>query len=168
MGGQTGSQQQQTQQVTQLPPWINEAAQQNYGFAQNIASRPLQQYQGQMVPDTAPQLQQAWNTAATSGNAGVPQYNAATAGYMGALGQTPMNVTAGQISNTNLDPYMNPFTKDVINSSLPIMQQELGKTLAANAGTAQQQGAFGGSRFGVQQGTAQAQGARHGEHGGGA
>ena len=159
MGGQTGSQQQQTQQVTQLPPWINDAAQQNYGFAQNVAARPLQQYQGQMTPDISDQLQQSWNTAATAGNAGLPQYNAATAGFVGALGQTPMNVTAGQLKNTNLDPYMSPYTKDVINSSLPIMQQELGKSLAANAGTAAQTGAFGGSRFGVQQGTAQAQGA---------
>jgi hypothetical protein len=168
MGGQTGSQQQQTQQTTQLPPWINEAAQQNYAFAQNVANRPLQQYQGQLVPDVSDQLQQAWNTAATAGNAGMPQYNAATAGFTGALGQTPTSVTdpgnanaitAGQLSNTNLQPYMNPFTQSVINSSLPIMQQQLGQTLAQNAGTAAQTGAFGGSRFGVQQGVAQAQGA---------
>ena len=159
MGGQTGSQQQQTQQVTQLPPWINDAAQQNYAFAQNVAARPLQQYQGQMTPDISQQLQQSWNTAATAGNAGVPQLNAATAGFAGALGQTPANVTAGQLSNTNLQPYMDPYTQSVINSSLPIMQQQLGQTLAGNAGTAAQQGAFGGSRFGVQQGTAQAQGA---------
>ena len=188
MGGQTGSQQQQTESTTQLPPWINEAAQQNYGFAQNVASRPLQQYQGQMVPDTAPQLQQAWNTAATLGNAGQPQINTATAGFAGALGQTPMSVTpqtladvsaatqygapsnlgggagapggaSGAIGNAGLGAYMNPYTQSVINSSLPIMQQQLGQTLAQNAGTASQTGAFGGSRFGVQQGTAQAQGA---------
>jgi hypothetical protein len=54
---------------------------------------------------------------------------------------------------------MDPFTQSVINSSLPIMQQQLGQTLATNAGNAVNQGAFGGSRFGVQQGTAQAQGA---------
>ena len=58
------------QQVTQLPPWINDAAQQNYAFAQNVAMQPLQQYQGQMVADVGPQMQQAWNTAATGGNAG--------------------------------------------------------------------------------------------------
>jgi hypothetical protein len=168
MGGQTGTQQQQTQQTTQLPPWINDAAQQNYGVAQSIASRPLQQYQGQMTPDVSDQLQQSWNTAATAGNAGLPQYNAATAGFVGALGQTPMSVTnpgnasavtAGQVGNTDLSKYMNPYTSDVINASLPIMQQQLGQSLAANAGTAAQTGAFGGSRFGVQQGTAQAQGA---------
>ena len=95
MGGQTGTQTQQTQSTTQLPPWINDAAQQNYGFAQQVASRPLQQYQGQMTPDVSDQLQQSWNTAATAGNAGLPQYNAATAGFMGALGQTPMSVNAG-------------------------------------------------------------------------
>ena len=177
MGGQTGTQQQQTQQTTQLPPWINDAAQQNYGFAQQVAAQPLQQYQGQMVPDTSQQLQQAYNTAATAGNAGIPQFNAATAGYVGALGQTPMSVSAGgptmqvtdpgnanqitaaQLSSTNLQPYMSPYTQSVINATMPIMQQQLGQTLATNAGNAVNQGAFGGSRFGVQQGTAQAQGA---------
>ena len=177
MGGQTGSQQQQTQQTTQLPPWVNDASQQNYAFAQQVAARPLQQYQGQMVPDVSDQLQQSWNTAATATNAGLPQYNTATAGFSGALGQTPMSVsaggptmqvsdpgnaasiTAGQLSNTNLAPYMDPYTQSVINASLPIMQQQLGQTLSSNAGNAVNQGAFGGSRFGVQQGTAQAQGA---------
>jgi hypothetical protein len=161
MGGQTGSQQQQTQQTTQLPPWINEAAQQNYGFAQNVAGRPLQQYQGQMTPDIAPQMQQAWNTAASSGNAGLPQLNAATAGFVGALGQTPANVTAGQLANADLSKYENPYTQDVINKTLPIMQQQLGQQYSANAGSAANQGAFGGSRFGVQQGVTQAQGAQN-------
>lgn len=159
MGGQTGSQQQQTQQTTQLPPWVNDAAQQNYAFAQGVATRPLQQYQGQLVPDTAQQLQQAYNTAATAGNAGMPQYNAATAGFVGALGQTPSTVTPNTLSSANLQPYMNPYTQNVINATLPIMQQQLGQTLSTNAGNAVNQGAFGGSRFGVQQGVAQAQGA---------
>ncbi len=159
MGGQTGTQDTQTQQTTQLPPWINDAAQQNYAFAQNVAARPLQQYQGQLTPDVSQQLQQSWNTAATAGNAGVPQLNAATAGFAGALGQTPSNITAGQLSNTNLQPYMDPYTASVIQSSLPIMQQQLGQTLAGYGGDAAKTGAFGGSRFGVQQGTAQAQGA---------
>ena len=177
MGGQTGSQQQQTQQVTQLPPWINDAAQQNYALAQNVASRPLQQYQGQMTPDLSDQLQQSWNTAASATNAGMPQYNAATAGFAGALGQTPMSVnaggptmqvndpgnaaavSAGNIGSTNLTALYGPVYSVVINASLPIMQQQLGQTLSSNAGNAVNQGAFGGSRFGVQQGTAQAQGA---------
>jgi hypothetical protein len=96
MGGTDTTQTTQSQQENQLPPWINTAAQQNYGFAQNVATQPLQQYQGQMVAGVSPQTQQSWNTAAQGGNAGQGQYNAAQAGYLGVLGQQPMNVTASQ------------------------------------------------------------------------
>ena len=52
-----------------------------------------------MTPNVSDQLQQSWNTAASAGNGDCP-VNAATAGYVGALGQTPMNVTAGQDRKT--------------------------------------------------------------------
>ena len=93
MGGSDTTQTTQSQSVQQLPPWINQAAQQNYGFAQNVAEQPLQQYQGQMVADVSPQMQQSWNTAATGGNAGQDQYNAAQAGLLGVMGQAPQQVT---------------------------------------------------------------------------
>jgi hypothetical protein len=159
MGGADTTQQTQSQQVQQLPPWINDAAQQNYAFAQNVANRPLQQYQGQMVADLGPQQQQAFNLAGSSGNVGQNQYDASQAGYLGVLGQQPQQVAAGQLSNTNLSPYMNPYTQDVINATLPIMQQQLGQQMMGNQANATQQGAFGGSRAAVQQGVTQAQGA---------
>ena len=159
MGGSDTKQTTDSQSVTQLPPWISDAAQQNYAYAQNVSQRPLQQYQGQMVADVAPQTQQAWNLAATGGNAGQDQYDASQAGYLGVLGQNPQQVSAGQLSNTDLSPYLNPYTQDVINKTLPIMQQQLGQQYAANAGGATNAKAFGGSRFGVQQGVTQAQGA---------
>jgi hypothetical protein len=84
-GGTTSTQ--QSQNVTQLPPWINDAAQQNYGFAQQVASQPLQQYQGQMVANPGAQMQQAWNSAAQGGNAGQSQYDASQAGYLGVMGK---------------------------------------------------------------------------------
>ena len=93
-GGSDTTQNTQRKSVQQLPPWINEAAQQNYAFAQNVAQQPLQQYQGQMVADVGPQTQQAWNTAATSGTAGQDQYNAAQAGLLSVLGTT--NTPAAQ------------------------------------------------------------------------
>ena len=96
MGGSDTTQTTQSQSVQQLPPWINQAAQQNYAFAQNVAEQPLQQYQGQMVADVGPQTQQSWNTAATGGSAGQDQYNAAQAGFLGVLGQTPQQITAAQ------------------------------------------------------------------------
>ena len=178
MGGQTGTQQTQQQSTTSLPPWISDAAQQNYADAQNVAERPLQQYQGQMVAGTSPQMQQAWNTAATTTNAGMPQFNAATAGFAGALGQTPMSVSAGdptmqvsspgnanqitaaQLNGSDLSGYMNPYTQSVIDKTMPIYQQQLGQQQSALGGTATQAGAFGGSRFGVAQGVLGAQGAQ--------
>jgi hypothetical protein len=160
MSGGGTTQTTQSQNTTQLPPWINDAAQQNYAFAQNVANQPLQQYQGQMVADPGAQMQQAWNTAAAGGNAGQDQYNSAQAGYLGVMGQTPQNVTAGQLSSTNLAPYMNPYTQSVINSTLPVMQQNLALSQNQNQNQANAANAFGGSRQAVQQGVTQAQGAQ--------
>ena len=87
------------------------------------------------------------------------QFNAATAGYLGALGQTPTSVTAGQIKNTDLQPYMDPYTQDVINATMPIMQQQNALSQNQQADAAASAKAFGGSRQGIQQGVAQAQGA---------
>jgi endosialidase-like protein len=150
----------QSQNTSQLPPWVNDAAQQNYALAQNVAQQPLQQYQGQMVADPGDQMQQAWNTAASGGNAGQDQYNAAQAGYLGVMGQTPQNVTAGQLSSTNLQPYMNPYTQNVINTTLPVMQQNLALSQNQQQNTANSANAFGGSRQAIQQGVTQAQGAQ--------
>ena len=161
MGGSTTTQDTQQQQTTQLPPWINDASQQNYAFAQNVAMQPLQQYQGQLVPDVAPQMQQAWNTAATLGNAGMPQFNAATAGFAGALGQTPMSVTPQTLAGNDLSAYLNPYTQDVIDKTLPIMQQQLALSQNQQANAASSAGAFGGSRQAIQQGVTQAQGAQN-------
>jgi hypothetical protein len=160
MGGSTTTQDTQQQQTTQLPPWINDAAQQNYAFAQNVAMQPLQQYQGQMVPDVSPQMQQAWNTAATSGNAGMPQFNAATAGFAGALGQTPMSVDPQTLRGADLSAYLNPYTQNVIDKTLPIMQQQLALSQNQQQNAANSAKAFGGSRQGIQQGVTQAQGAQ--------
>ena len=145
--------------VNQIPQWMSDAGQQNYAYAQQVAEQPLQQYQGQMVADTSPQTQQSYNVAANSGNVGADQYDAASAGYLGALGQTPNAVTPQTLASTDLSPYMNPYTQSVINTTLPLMQQQnaLSQNQAGNAANAAN--AFGGSRQGIQQGVAQAQGA---------
>ena len=154
----TSSQQQNISQ-TQLPPWVNQAAQQNYALAQNVANRPLTQYQGQQVADIGPQTQQAWNLAATSGGAGADQYNASQAAYLTAAGTPATQVNAQSLAGTNLQPYMNPYTQSVINQTMPLMQQQNALSQNQAANQANSANAFGGSRQGVQQGVAQAQGA---------
>jgi len=161
MGGGSTQTQGSTQQINQvqLPPWVNQAAQQNYALAQNIANRPLTQFQGQQVADVGPQMNQAWNLAANSGAAGADQFNAAQAGYLTAAGTPAMNVTPQSLAGTSLQPYMDPYTQQVINSTLPLMQQQLGQQQSQIGDQAASANAFGGSRMGVQQGVAQAQGA---------
>jgi hypothetical protein len=158
-GGGTTTTDTSSQSVNQIPQWMSQAGQQNYAYAQDVASQPLQQYQGQMVADVAPQTQQAWNLAASSGDVGRDQYSASTAGDLNAVGQTVNPITAAQISGQNLSKYMNPYTQSVINATLPIMQQANALSQNQQANQANSANAFGGSRQGVQQGVAQAQGA---------
>ena len=168
MSGQSTSDTKSTSESTnQVPQWVQNAGQANYGLAQQVASQPLQQYQGQMVADTSPQTQQAWNLAANSGNVGQDAQNAAQAGYLNTLSQTPGQVSTGttgaidpsQLSKQNLSPYMNPFTQNVIDASLPIMQQNLANSQNQQQNAANSANAFGGSRQAIQQGVTQAQGA---------
>ena len=56
---------------------------------------------------------------------------------------------------------MNPYTQSVINSTLPIMQQNLGLQQNQQQNAANCADAFGGSRQGIQQGVTQAQGAQN-------
>ena len=160
MGGTTQTSDTQQQQVNQIPAWVTNAGEQNYSFAQNVAAQPLTQYQGKMVADTSPQTQQAWNLAAGSGNVGQDQYGASQAGFLNSMAQTPLGISAGQLSSTDLSPYMNPYTQDVINKTMPIYQQQLGQQQVGNQNQASGANAFGGSRMGVQQGVTQAQGAQ--------
>jgi hypothetical protein len=148
-----------SESVNQIPQWVQNAGQANYGLAQQVASQPLQQYQGQMVADVAPQTQQAWNMAANSGSVGQPAQNAAQAGYLNTMAQAPGQINPAQLSNTNLSPYMNPYTQSVINSTIPLMQQSNALQQNQVQDQAASANAYGGSRQGIQQGVAQAQGA---------
>jgi hypothetical protein len=179
MSGGTTEQSGTSTSINQIPQWMSDAGQKNYAFAEQVAMQPLQQYQGNMVADTSPQTKQSWDTAANSGNVGSDQYSAGTAGYLGALGQNPMmvnaggptmqvsnpgnaaGVTAGQIGSTNLDPYMNPYTKAVTDATTTQMRQENALSQNQGANAANSANAFGGSRQGIQQGVAQAQGAQN-------
>lgn len=87
---------------------------------------------------------------------GLTTYQAPTAtgtGYTAAQiapGAVP-GVTAGQIASTDLSPYLNPYTGDVINTTTAQLarQNQIDNTNAAGQATAA--GAFGGSRAAVLQ-----------------
>jgi hypothetical protein len=154
----------QQQSINEIPQWVQNAGQANYGLAQQVASQPLQQYQGQMVAGVSPQMQQSWDLAANSGNVGQGAQAGAQAALLSGANYSPeqikaQQVSAGQLSDTNLFPYMNPYTQDVIDKTLPIMQQGLALQQNQQQNQANAANAFGGSRQAIQQGVTQAQGA---------
>jgi hypothetical protein len=65
--------------------------------------------------------------------------------------------TAGPL---DINQFLNPYTQEVESRAIDNANTAITKQLADTASTAQKAGAFGGSRFGVQQGVTQAEGAR--------
>ena len=61
-----------------------------------------------------------------------------------ALGYQPQ-----QLSQTNLQPYMNPYTQNVIDASLGDIERQRQMAIGQTGAAATQAGAFGGSRLGV-------------------
>ena len=73
----------QTTQVTQtqLPDWVNNAAQSNYQQATQVANTPLQQYGPNQVASTSPLTQQAYDYIGGNTGSSAPLFNAATNQY---------------------------------------------------------------------------------------
>jgi hypothetical protein len=154
-GGGSGGGTQQSYNVTQLPPWLDTAAQSVVGQATAASQRPYQANPyATVAPQTADQTQ-AYQEIQNLQGSTAPAFGAAEGVTQGLLGQaTP--ITADQV-NANTQALMNPYTTAVVAPAVTQMRQGLAATEAANNATAVGQGAFGGSRLGIQQGTAQAQ-----------
>jgi len=76
----------------------------------------------------------------------------AGAGAVTEMGYTPEQIQAGQLATTNLNPYMNPYTQNVINTSIADINRQglqMQNTLGSQANAAR---AFGGDRHGIAMG----------------
>jgi hypothetical protein len=165
-----------TTQTTEvkLPAWVDAASQENYDFAKQIADKPLVQYQGQTVADLSDLTKQAQGILASGALGDQTGYNAASDMFNKASGgsaytsqaadiykglATPSSYItdandlfkkAGQgILGLNRDDYMNPFQKDVIDSTVQTSQDALTQSLMGNADKAVAAKAFGGDRSAI-------------------
>ena len=164
MSGSTRTTQQQTQNATSsnaIDPAQLAMLTANYQGAQDRANS-LTPYTGQTVAGFNPTQLQAQGVLTGIGNdtSGQTAINRALGTAQGIMGN-PLNptvtaapvsstpVTAGMLANTDLSPYLNPYTGDVINAS--IAQNERARQMAqvADSQAATAAGAFGGSRSGV-------------------
>jgi len=71
-------------------------------------------------------------------------------GALGEMGYTPAQTQAGQLSQTNLQPYMNPYTSQVIGQTAMDLERQRQMQQNAIGAAATRAGAFGGSREAIE------------------
>jgi len=131
---------------TEIPEWVSEAGQRNLAAAYDVSANMMGPYTGQRVAGMAPGQMDILNSISSNYAMAQPAF-AQAQGMAAAPGQ----VQAGQLSQTSLDPYMNPYTQSVVNSSLDALnsQRQTGLNQAADAAIRAK--SFGGSRQAIQE-----------------
>lgn len=128
-----------TTSSTAIDPAVSALQQGNFARAQTVADAPVTPYTGQLGAQLDPSVGQAQQAAT-----GLLDYNAPT-------------VSAAQLSSTDLTPYLNPYTNDVINASAVDSENQRLIAQKANAGAATAASAYGGTRDAVQAGVTDSQ-----------
>lgn len=148
MGGSKST----TTQTTAYDPAYMARANANIDKANAIADTPFTPYSGERVAGFTQPQQQSFgyltNVANDPTTSNAYQASLNTTG--GLLNYTPQQVQAGQLSNTDLTPYYNPYQKDVIDASIAQNQYARDQQAVADNASATAANAFGGSRQGVQ------------------
>ncbi len=131
----------------------NQSQQQSQSYGQTGSAS--QTYNNQAT--LQPLLQNIQQSNAVTG-AGYTPYGGAplnlsapNATYQDLSNYQAPQVSAGQVSSTDLSPYLNPYTSDVINTSLNDINRQQAIADQGAASQATQSGAFGGDRSAVLQ-----------------
>lgn len=150
MGGGEESQTQTTEQ--KLPPWLDSYAQNTLDFSQQVADRPLQQYQGPRIQGfTADQLSAQQGVRGMQGQTGNFLQGLA-GGAQSLAGYQPQQVQGGTLPGTDLGAYMDPYLQSVETGALNGLEQQRQSAQNSLADQAISSRAFGGSRQALQAG----------------
>lgn len=115
--------------------------------ANTQAQQPLQQYQGNIVAPLTDQQNQAGAEVANAQGASQPLYNQA----QGLIQQSSQPIVPQTVNAADIQQYQNPYTQQVINSTMANIQQQQSGQQSQLAGNAASSGAFGGDRQAVAQ-----------------
>lgn len=134
-----------TTTVSQPPQAVLDQYNKVVATANDVAGTPLQQYQGNMVAGFTPDQNSAFGTVNGLQGAAQPYINQAA----GLINQstTPLNVTP--FSASAVSQYQNPYTQQVVDSTMAQMQNMDAQQQQQLKGNAVSSGAFGGDRAGV-------------------
>jgi hypothetical protein len=130
---------------TDIPDWLQQASITNLQFANQIAEQPYQQYGGQEVAGLTPDQQAAYAAVRNNLTTGSDMIDNAAAGITGS------NLT------TTAQSLMNPYLADVEKPALQALSDQASRDDATRAAQAAGAGAFGGTRFGVENAIAASQ-----------
>lgn len=115
--------------------------------ANQTAQQPLQQYQGNIVSPLSDYQNQAGNEVANLQGSSQPLYNQA----QGLIQNASQPITPQTVNSADIQQYQNPYTQQVIDSTMAnINQQDQGQQQQL-IGNAAAQGAWGGDRSAVAQ-----------------
>lgn len=139
--------------TTTLDPQLSNVVYGNYDRASDLANTPFQPYSGQQVAAFTPTqiaAQNAYTAIGQDGTGGAPLQTgidlATTAGSY-----QPQSVTSTPLTGVDLSGYMNPYTQQVIDSTMSNLDRQQQISDQNDASAATKAGAFGGSRSAVLQ-----------------
>jgi len=158
-GGGGGGSPTQTQTTTaELPEWARPYAKDVLVRGQaltDVSQNPYQVYGQPRIAGFSPLQQQAQAGAAALGptQQTAQASDIASAAGLGALGT---QYQAGRFSGGMFSPYaaqayMSPYIESALAPQMELLNRQYGQQAAQNAAQATQAGAFGGSRYGIQQ-----------------
>ena len=137
---------------TELPDWVNQAAQKNLNASYQVAGNMMGPYSGQRVAGMSPTQLSDINAVQQNVGSTNPAFAYAQNAAADVTNYNPAQVQAGSLSKANLSNYMNPYTQNVINSGLQSLDIQRQQALNQVGDQAVRTGAFGGSRQGVSEG----------------
>jgi len=127
-----------------LPSYLSDAASSYFGSVGGLVN---QNPTGISRP-ASPLQTQAFNGASSLGGLNARLAEAMN-GTSGLMSFQPQQVNAGQLSNTDLSPYTDPWENEVVSRSLADVDRMRQGAITGNQGAATMSGAFGGSRHGI-------------------
>lgn len=146
-GGNKNSSTTSTTTTSSLPPQVAKAYEALLGFGTGVAQLPLQQYGGPRVAGFTPDEENAFQLTEQAAGIGLPYLNSA-ANYYGQ-GAAPVWSQVPQYNSANLQPYMDPWNEDVIDTTVADMEHGFNVDRNNFMSAMAPQGAFYGDRAGV-------------------
>ncbi|HYH17889.1 MAG TPA: tail fiber domain-containing protein [Azospirillum sp.] len=134
---------------TELPPHIVAAQKENINIGNVLGNRPYVPYTEQRIAEFTPDQESGFSLARVM--AGGPQLGMGHGVASGVAQFQPSMVSAGQLKDTDLSVYMNPYISNVVDTSLNDLDRANQMALRSVQSQASTQGAYGGARMGLAQ-----------------